>query len=224
MINHIRFIRRNNFVIHSIIPHNVAVNARSSAPKRKTNMGAGASKPEATNTASIALPVEGGGGCPVKHQGNAAAVAAVSTAATNSATTTSETTTENQPDASIATTSSKCPMHNKEDGSYTYDWWALFRPNFPHKPGGTSPLSPEQQQQAQRAKITRRASILDGTLASPGGGCPVKTEYNVYAQPLDPKNNMPRMANQLPAAQQSKALSTQRVSSSIPKVCLCCCV
>ena len=176
-------------------------------------MGSGASKPEVTNTPNAA-PSEGGG-CPVKHQsGNAALSAAAAVPSSNNKNNNTE---QNQPHASSTTTISvsKCPMHNKEDGSYSYDWWALFRPNFPHKPGGSSPLSPEAE---ARAKITRRASILDGTLASPGGGCPV-TEYNVYAQPVDPKNNMPRMANQLPAAQQSKALSTQRVASSIPKVC-----
>jgi cytochrome c heme-lyase len=61
-------------------------------------------------------------------------------------------------------------------------------------------------------------------MASPAGGCPVSTtstQYNVYGQRLDPTNQMPRMANQLPAAQQSQTLSTNRVSSTIPKVCWC---
>lgn len=101
-------------------------------------------------------------------------------------------------------------MHNA-DGSYSYDWKALFR--SPHRPGGSKPIDEAQL----RARITRRASFQDGTMASPGGGCPV-TEYNVYSQPIDPNNNMPRVANQLPAAQQSQNLSTDRVQSSIPKV------
>lgn len=69
-----------------------------------------------------------------------------------------------------------------------------------------------------------------------GGGCPVKhgnnnnnnmtrhPEYNVYSQPLDPSNQMPSNPNQLPAPTQSKALSTERVASTIPKVSTWCCV
>jgi hypothetical protein len=151
-------------------------------------------------------------------------------------------------DAAIETSNkSKCPMHNSADGSYTFDWRALFRGNFPHRPGGSHPISEEEA----RARITRRASLQDGVMASPAGGCPVKapaarataaatrgagsgggcpvkqqhqhqpqqhSAYNVYSQPLDPQNNMPSSANQLPTAQQSKDLSTDRVSSTIPKV------
>jgi hypothetical protein len=150
---------------------------------------------------------------------------------------------------------SKCPMHNSADGSYTFDWRALLRGNFPHRAGGSHPISEEEA----RARITRRASLQDGVMASPGGGCPVKapaarataaataaaargaargaasgggcpvkhqpqqqpqqhSAYNVYSQPLDPQNNMPSNANQLPTAQQSKDLSTDRVSSTISKV------
>lgn len=83
-----------------------------------------------------------------------------------------------------------------------------------------------------RANITRRLSCMDATMASPGTACPViqneskssssttttQQEYNVYAQPIDPKNNMPQEANQLPAPGQSKSLSTDRVKSNIPKV------
>lgn len=43
------------------------------------------------------------------------------------------------------------------------------------------------------------------------------TVYNVYAQPIDPKNQMPATANQQPSAGQTKPLSTERVQSSIPK-------
>lgn len=55
------------------------------------------------------------------------------------------------------------------------------------------------------------------------GGCPVKkdnnnkTVYNVYSQPIDATNNMPSIANQLPAPQQSETLSTDRVKSTISK-------
>jgi len=109
---------------------------------------------------------------------------------------------------------SKCPMH-KKDGSYSYDWRAMFRPNFPHGPGSEKPMSEEEA----KAKITRRASVMDPTMASPGGGgCPVQhKEYNVYSQPIDPTNNMPQNANQLPAPEQSAELSTHRVKSNIPK-------
>jgi Cytochrome c/c1 heme lyase len=138
---------------------------------------------------------------------------------------------------------SKCPMH-RADGTYSYDWRALFQSSFPHGPGGKKPLTEEEA----RANITRRLSCMDATMASPGigcpikeqetiqvptsiissnsggGGCPVKAgrqqqqEYNVYAQPIDSKNNMPQEANQLPAPGQTKPLSTDRVKSNIPKV------
>ncbi|KAI2498746.1 cytochrome c-type heme lyase [Fragilaria crotonensis] len=41
--------------------------------------------------------------------------------------------------------------------------------------------------------------------------------YNVYSQPIDDTNQMPSIANQLPAPQQTIPLSTERVKSSIPK-------
>ena len=41
--------------------------------------------------------------------------------------------------------------------------------------------------------------------------------YNVYAQPIDPTNNMPATANQQLAPGQVEPLSTHRVQSSIPK-------
>ena len=172
-------------------------------------MGSGSSKPsvETSTPSNLPQPVESGGGCPVRHGGNNAFVPSTQTAAPSN-----DDRPAQQSDAA-ASSESKCPMHNA-DGTYSFNWRALFRSNFPHKPSGETPLSESEA----RAKITRRASVQDGTLASPGGGCPV-TEYNVYSQPLDPKNNMPRMANQLPAPQQSKALSTERVQSSIPKVC-----
>eukprot|EP00977_Amphora_coffeiformis_P015504 scaffold4528_cov162-Amphora_coffeaeformis.AAC.4 len=163
-------------------------------------MGSGASKPsvDQTNARSSNDATAASSGCPVMHDKTTTASAATPEAAASS----------NPPSADES--ASKCPMHNA-DGSYSYDWRALFR--SPHRPGGSKPLDEAQA----RAKITRRATLQDGAMASPGGGCPV-TEYNVYSQPIDPKNNMPRVANQLPAAQQSKNLSTERVQSSIPKV------
>ena len=62
--------------------------------------------------------------------------------------------------------------------------------------------------------------------SSASSGCPVKssdkasalnTMYNVYSQPIDPTNNMPVVANQLPNPGQTKSLSTERQSSTIPK-------
>ena len=63
------------------------------------------------------------------------------------------------------------------------------------------------------------------------GSCPVKGKrendvpvmqsqgpvYNVYSQPIDATNQMPSIANQLPAPLQAQPLSTERVKSSIPK-------
>lgn len=65
-------------------------------------------------------------------------------------------------------------------------------------------------------------------LATPSSesACPVKhsdsskkqgTMYNVYSQPIDPTNQMPAVANQLPAPGQTESLSTTRVQSNIPK-------
>jgi cytochrome c heme-lyase len=42
-------------------------------------------------------------------------------------------------------------------------------------------------------------------------------QYNVYSEPIDPKNNMPATANQEPAPGQRFKLNTERVKSSIPK-------
>ena len=56
--------------------------------------------------------------------------------------------------------------------------------------------------------------------AASRGGKPASargTVYNVYAQPIDPTNNMPATANQQPAPGQEVPLSTHRVPSSIPK-------
>jgi hypothetical protein len=146
----------------------------------------------------------------------------------------------NSSSSSSSIKESQCPMH-RADGTYSFDWRALFQPSFPHGPSGKKPLTEEEA----RANITRRLSCMDATMASPGTGCPIikeqqetikvvsggsgsacpvkrrgqqQQEYNVYAQPIDPNNNMPQEANQLPAPGQTKPLSTDRVKSNIPKV------
>jgi hypothetical protein len=101
---------------------------------------------------------------------------------------------------------SKCPM-KLTDGSYRYDWGALFRKDFPHGPNGSRPIAPSDP--------ATQTSTPENTTS----GCPVKhQEYNVYSQPLDPTNNMPKVANQLPAPNQTRPISTERVASSILKV------
>lgn len=111
------------------------------------------------------------------------------------------------------TEESKCPMH-KADGSYSYDWTQLFRAASVHGPKGSKPLSQQQQEQAKKPAPEPK-----------GGGCPVKhgstnahPEYNVYSQPIDKSNQMPSgVKTQLPSSVQEKELSTNRVSSTIPK-------
>ena len=65
------------------------------------------------------------------------------------------------------------------------------------------------------------SSISGGASRSSGDECPVRYKnpnvYNVYSQKLDPTNQMPTAANQLPAPNQQSALSKERVVSSIPK-------
>jgi hypothetical protein len=92
-----------------------------------------------------------------------------------------------------------CPM-KQSDGSYSYDWKAMFQ-KHPHAAKGSMPLEKEN--------FNKNGNGTDG--------CPVK-QYNVYSQPIDPTNQMPSVANQLPAPGQTDELSTSRVSSSISKV------
>jgi Cytochrome c/c1 heme lyase len=125
-----------------------------------------------------------------------------------------------------------CPMH-RADGSYSFDVRALWRMGFPHAPGGSHPLTPEQARSSaanETSPIVEPAPTPSATKPSSGGGCPVKQksnnasahqhhpEYNVYAQAIDPTNQMPFQPNQLPAPTQSVPLSTERVASTIPKV------
>jgi cytochrome c heme-lyase len=57
------------------------------------------------------------------------------------------------------------------------------------------------------------AAAPDASTSSKARG----TVYNVYAQPIDPKNQMPATAAQQPSPGQRAELSTSRVQSSIPK-------
>lgn len=137
-------------------------------------------------------------------------------------------------DADVSSSESKCPMKMK-DGSYTFDWGALFRPAFPHGPGGKKPLTEEQAREKIAGKSEETTTPTKTLVAAGAGegcpvkheaqapasseGCPVKhQEYNVYSQPIDPDNNMPTSANQLRGPGQTKDLPTERVKSSIGKV------
>eukprot|EP00980_Cylindrotheca_fusiformis_P008293 scaffold1736_cov127-Cylindrotheca_fusiformis.AAC.107 len=115
---------------------------------------------------------------------------------------------------------SKCPMH-QPDGSYSWDWRQLFKAAEVHGPQGKKPLSKEQQEQSKHPKSSSDPVQHDTSRAPPSqseSGCPVHPEYNVYSQPIDKTNQMPKgVKTQLPVASQKSELSTNRVSSSIPK-------
>lgn len=99
---------------------------------------------------------------------------------------------------------------------------------------GSSASKPHEEKQTPLAKETSSSSggcpikRHDATAHNPArgtsSGCPVKhqeqpqQQYNVYSQPIDPTNQMPAVANQLPSPQQTQELSTERVKSTIPKV------
>ena len=120
---------------------------------------------------------------------------------------------------------SKCPMHKKDGSGYSYDWNSMFRAAAVHGPSGSKPLSEEER--AKAMAVSKEGSNGGGCPVkhnpSPqqqNSGCPVKAhpEYNVYSQPIDKTNNMPKgAATQLPNANQTMELPTQRVSSTIPK-------
>ena len=137
---------------------------------------------------------------------------------------------------------SKCPMHNNDSsGGYSYDWKSIFRAATVHGPKGSKPLSEEEKAKATAAMAASKEETSGGSgggcpvkhnpaAASSqqqeelggggGGGCPVKAhpEYNVYSQPIDKTNNMPKgVATQLPNPTQTIELPTERVSSTIPK-------
>jgi cytochrome c heme-lyase len=128
---------------------------------------------------------------------------------------------------------SKCPMHNKDGSGYNFSLTQMFRAVAVHGPGGSKPLSEEERAKAMakandggsgggRCPVKHAppppSSSSDG---GGSGGCPVKArhqEYNVYSQPIDKMNNMPKGAKtQLPNPSQQIELPTDRVSSTIPK-------
>jgi hypothetical protein len=127
---------------------------------------------------------------------------------------------------------STCPMHNS-DGSYNYDWKSIFRAATVHGPKGSKPLSEEEKVKAMAAMAGSKEETgggggcpvkhnpVDVSSQQEGlSGCPVKAhpEYNVYSQPIDKTNNMPKgVGTQLPNPTQTIELSTERVSSTIPK-------
>ena len=175
-------------------------------------MGSGQSKAQqVTTTGSLQGPPNSQKpGCPIDSPSTTANLSSTSVSTTTVDTAASDT----PPSKETGATESKCPMHNA-DGSYSYDWLAMFRPSFPHGPNGKKPMTEEEV----KAKIARRSTALDAGLASPGSLCPVQhREYNVYSQPINPTNNMPLNPNQLSAPDQTTALPTDRVNSTIPKV------
>ena len=64
--------------------------------------------------------------------------------------------------------------------------------------------------------ISKEDKKLDSSPPSSSSNSDPKV-YNVYSQPIDPKNNMPVHANNLPSSNQSSNLSTHRERSTIPK-------
>ncbi|VEU39795.1 unnamed protein product [Pseudo-nitzschia multistriata] len=126
-----------------------------------------------------------------------------------------------EPDAGDEPPASKCPMHKADGSGYSYDWKQLFRAAAVHGPGGSKPLSEKERAEATGATGGGSACPVVHDPAAAGGGCPVRAphpEYDVYSQPIDKTNNMPRGASvQLPNASQRIELSTERVSSTIPK-------
>ena len=115
-----------------------------------------------------------------------------------------------------------CPMKNKS-GSY---WGGFFNGGKnPHVGPNAIPMSTSKDNDNKTNQPQKESLCpVKKQPSSSGGGCPVKgnktdkVQYNVYSQPIDPNNNMPAVENQLPAAQQKEYLSTERVSSTIPKV------
>ena len=131
---------------------------------------------------------------------------------------------------------SKCPMH-KKDGSYSYDWKQLFKAAAVHGSTGSKPLSQEEQdtaratsQQPLESSCPVKHNPAPVKSSDEGSGCPVKNgasiggtasqhpEYDVYSQPIDKTNQMPKgVKTQMPTATQKTEISTDRVKSSIPK-------
>eukprot|EP00520_Triparma_pacifica_P010112 CAMPEP_0118662590 /NCGR_PEP_ID=MMETSP0785-20121206/16915_1 /TAXON_ID=91992 /ORGANISM="Bolidomonas pacifica, Strain CCMP 1866" /LENGTH=408 /DNA_ID=CAMNT_0006556149 /DNA_START=122 /DNA_END=1344 /DNA_ORIENTATION=- len=76
------------------------------------------------------------------------------------------------------------------------------------------PVAPKSEAPALESPPSSVPSKSSSDASSNGNGGQV---YNVYSQPIDPKNQMPVHANNLPSSNQSSKLSTERESSTIPK-------
>jgi len=82
--------------------------------------------------------------------------------------------------------------------------------------GGGCPVRGKQQ---AAATATTGSTSTSASAAAGAGASAYKNPnvYNVYSQKIDPTNQMPTNANQLPAEGQAVPLSVERVSSTIPK-------
>lgn len=92
-----------------------------------------------------------------------------------------------------------------------------------------------EKNKSQSTTRKRKAGAHTMQKVSGGGGCPysgrddkssstskepdsaLSKKYNVYAQEIDPRNQMPVNPNQVPAEDQSVPLSTHRAAAAIPK-------
>lgn len=98
----------------------------------------------------------------------------------------------------------------------------------PSKPIGEGGCPVKHSNAPPQAPDSSGCPVKHSQTPSSSSSCPVKhssssspqqqQQYNVYSQPIDPKNQMPAVANQLPSPQQTESLSTERVKSTIPKV------
>eukprot|EP00550_Attheya_septentrionalis_P009613 CAMPEP_0198289040 /NCGR_PEP_ID=MMETSP1449-20131203/7374_1 /TAXON_ID=420275 /ORGANISM="Attheya septentrionalis, Strain CCMP2084" /LENGTH=161 /DNA_ID=CAMNT_0043987307 /DNA_START=61 /DNA_END=542 /DNA_ORIENTATION=- len=107
----------------------------------------------------------------------------------------------------------KCPMQNA-DGSYSYSLKAFFGAGLknPHFNKSVSPADVDETLETKvpisvsgGCPVVQKKEEPATSTGSPTSGCPVlvkntKTQYNVYSQPMDPNNQMPAVANQLPSA------------------------
>ena len=115
-----------------------------------------------------------------------------------------------------ADTKGTCPMKRADGNGYLFSW------RNPHTAAFLAKAADDAQIQDPLVTVqtikpqTEACPMKQGGDKVQKGDNPVQ-QYNVYSQPLDPNNNMPSVANQLPAPLQSLPLSTQRISSTIPK-------
>jgi cytochrome c heme-lyase len=120
---------------------------------------------------------------------------------------------------------SKCPMH-QGDGSYSWDWTQMLKAAAVHGPSGSKPLATAEKVQEPPDDVGGGCPVKHSTPhpKNTSSGCPVKhddsryPEYNVYSQPIDKTNQMPKgVRTQMPTPTQKAEISTERVKSSIPK-------